>query len=111
MKIISLKEVAEEGVSHNPEIRKQTLLRKGALPHLLNFARSRLAPGQAASAHRHKDMFEVFFVEAGAGRLKIDGHDQPLEAGTCFVVEPGEEHEIINDGTSDLWLIYFGIEE
>lgn len=111
MKIVSLKDVAAEGVSHNPEIKKQILLRKGELPHLTNFARSRLAPGQAARAHKHTDMFEIFYVEAGEGLISIDGLDQPLVAGTCFVVEPGEEHEIINNGSSDLVLLYFGIEE
>jgi hypothetical protein len=48
MKRIILADVPEEGVSHNPEIKKQVLLRKGDLPHLTNFSRSRLLPNQSA---------------------------------------------------------------
>lgn len=53
MKIVSLANIAEEGVSHNPEIKKQVLLERGLVPHLTNFSRSRLSPGQVARAHKH----------------------------------------------------------
>ena len=110
MKIISLDRVTEEGVSHNPEIRKQVMLRRGVVPHLTNFTRSRLAPGQSASPHAHADMFEVFFVASGTGTLVLGDEEHALEAGVCVVVEPGERHEILNQSQTDLVLFYFGIE-
>jgi mannose-6-phosphate isomerase-like protein (cupin superfamily) len=111
MKRVTLRQVPEEGVSHNPEIKKQVLFRKGDLPHLTSFSRSRLKPGQVSRAHRHADMYEVFFVESGAGAMTVNGQDEQLEPGVCIAVEPGDEHEITNTGTSDLVLLYFGIEE
>jgi mannose-6-phosphate isomerase-like protein (cupin superfamily) len=54
-------------------------------------------------------MFEVFFVESGAGVMKIDGAQQQLLPGVCIVVEPGEEHEITNSGDCELVLNYFGL--
>jgi quercetin dioxygenase-like cupin family protein len=63
----SLKNLPEESVSHNPEIKKKVMLRFGDLPHLTNFSQARFAPGQTAPAHAHQDMCEVFFVEAGSG--------------------------------------------
>ena len=111
MKRIALAEVPAEGVSHNPEITKQVILRRGDLPHLTNFSRSQLLPGQVSRAHRHIDLFEVFLVESGVGVMKVDGHEERLEAGICVVVEPGEVHEIINTGSTELVLLYFGIEE
>ena len=110
MKIISLDRVPEEGVSHNPEIRKQVMLGRGVLPRLTNFTRSKIAPGQSASPHAHADMFEVFFVASGTGVLLLDGEEHALKEGVCVVVEPGERHEILNQGTADLILLYFGIE-
>jgi quercetin dioxygenase-like cupin family protein len=65
MKKVSLTDVPEEGVSHNPEIKKRVLLRRGDVPHLTNFSRSRLAPGQTVSAHAHASLHEVFYVERG----------------------------------------------
>jgi quercetin dioxygenase-like cupin family protein len=110
MRRVSIEEVPEEGVSHDPAIRKQVLLRKGELPHLTNFSRARLLPGQAARAHRHPDMSEVFFVARGVGVLSVEGAEQRLEAGVCVAVEAGEEHEVRNTGDAELVLYYFGVE-
>jgi quercetin dioxygenase-like cupin family protein len=110
MKKVSLMDVPEEGVSHDPQIRKRVLLRRGDLPHLTNFTRSRLAPGQIARAHAHTGMHEVFYVESGEGVMKVDDEELRLEAGVCVAVAPGEQHEIRSTGEDDLVLIYFGIE-
>jgi quercetin dioxygenase-like cupin family protein len=110
MKKVSLAEVPEEGVSHNPQITKQVLLRRGDVPHLTNFSRSRLAPNQTASAHAHASMHEVFYVERGAGVMRINDEELRLEAGVCVAVSPGERHEIANTGDAELVLCYFGVE-
>lgn len=110
MKKMSLSELPREGVSHDPQIAKQVLLRRGDVPHLMSFSRATLAPGQTARAHEHVDMFEVFFVESGSGAMRIGGAEHELVSGVCILVEPGERHEIINRGSSDLVLSYFGIE-
>ncbi len=110
MKKVSLRELPREGVSHDPQITKQVLLRRGDLPHLTAFSRATLSPGQSARAHEHPDMFEVFFVEAGRGMMKIAGAEHQLEQGVCILVEAGERHEITNTSSSDLVLNYFGVE-
>jgi mannose-6-phosphate isomerase-like protein (cupin superfamily) len=110
MKRVSLADVPAEGVSHNPEIEKRVMLRRGDVPHLLGFSRARLAPGQTARAHAHADMHEVFYVESGTGVMKIDNEELKLEAGVCVAVSPGERHEVANAGDDDLVLCYFGVE-
>src|SRR5919204_1251475 len=111
MKTRSLGAIPVEGVSHNPGIAKRVLLRKGELPHLTQFAQARFAPGQVAFAHAHADMYEVFFVESGVGRITVDGCAHHLEAGSCVVVEPGETHELANIGAMELVVTYFGLEK
>jgi quercetin dioxygenase-like cupin family protein len=110
MKKVSLRELRCEGVSHDPQITKQVMLRRGDLPHLTAFSRAILAPGQTARAHEHQDMFEVFYVEAGTGVMTIDNAPHPFERGVCVVIEPGERHEITNNGRDELVLLYFGVE-
>jgi quercetin dioxygenase-like cupin family protein len=109
MKFTSLNNLPSESVVHNPAIKKKVMLRKGDLPHLTNFSQSRFAPGLRAGAHAHDDMAEVFFVESGKATIYIDGEKFPLLPGNCIAVEPGEVHEIINDGAEDLVLTYFGL--
>jgi mannose-6-phosphate isomerase-like protein (cupin superfamily) len=75
MKKVSLADAPEEGVLHDPEIKKRVLLRRGNVPHLTNSSRSRLAPGQTARAHAHADMHEVFYVEQGTGVMKINDEE------------------------------------
>jgi mannose-6-phosphate isomerase-like protein (cupin superfamily) len=110
MKIVSLEQLAEEAVSHNPLIRKRVFLRRGEVPHLTGFSRAVFPPGEAAEAHTHPDMCEVFLVESGAGLLRGEGREVPLAAADCIAVAPGEEHELVNTGDGDLVLVYFGIE-
>ncbi|MEM9924378.1 MAG: cupin domain-containing protein [Cyanobacteria bacterium P01_D01_bin.50] len=109
MKLTSLNDLPQEAVSHNPEIKKKVMLRFGDLPHLTNFSQARFAPGQLAAAHAHQDMCEVFFVESGSGLIRIDNKEYPLLAGSCVAVEVGEVHEIVNNGTDELVLTYFGL--
>jgi mannose-6-phosphate isomerase-like protein (cupin superfamily) len=109
MKWKSLAQLPTEQVSHNPNIRKKVMLRKGDLPHLTNFSQAYFAPGQIASAHTHGDMCEVFFVESGKGLIRVDQIDYILEPGICIAVQPGESHEVINTGEQELILTYFGL--
>lgn len=109
MKLIALKALPEEPVSHNPAIKKKVMLRLGDLPHLTNFSQACFAPGQVAAAHAHSDMCEVFFVEAGSGVIRIDRQEHSLSAGVCVAVEAGETHEVCNTGTEVLILTYFGL--
>ncbi|HEY0079183.1 MAG TPA: cupin domain-containing protein [Pyrinomonadaceae bacterium] len=111
MKIISLADLTEEGVSHNPEIRKKVLLRRGEVAHLTNLSQARLAPGQSVSPHTHADLYEIFNVLSGTGTTVIDGVEHRIETGSCIVVEPGEAHTITNEGSTDLLLLYFAVED
>ena len=109
MKIISLSNLPEEGVSHNPEIKKKVMLRAGEIPHLSSFSQVRFRSGQVADVHAHDDMYEVFFVEEGEGIIRVENKEYRLERGVCIVVEPGEVHEIINKIASEVVITYFGL--
>lgn len=109
MKIVSLAERPDEGVSHNPEITKRVLLGARDVPGLVYLSHARFAPGQATRAHAHRGMSEVFFVVSGEGRIEVDGRAQALAAGSCAAVAPGESHEITNTGAGELVLVYFGV--
>jgi len=109
MKQIMLQRLPEQGVSHNLEIKKRVMLHKGDVPHLTTFAQATFAPGQITTLHSHADMSEIFFVESGSGKIIVDGTELDLTPGTCIVAEPGEQHQLINDGNMPLVLTYFGI--
>ncbi|MEA5575844.1 cupin domain-containing protein [Anabaena sp. UHCC 0451] len=109
MIITSLNDLPQTSVSHNPEIKKKVMLRFGDLPHLTNFSQAYFASGQISPAHSHQDMCEVFFVESGAGIIRIDEQEYPLLPGNCYAIEVGEVHEIVNTGADVLIITYFGL--
>ena len=109
MKFISLSNLSEEGVSHNPEIKKKVMLRNGEVPNLTSFSQASFTPGQVAGAHTHEDMYEIFFVEAGEGIIRVEDKEYPVKKGVCVVAEPGEVHDIINTASSELVITYFGL--
>ncbi|WP_330204385.1 cupin domain-containing protein [Cyanobacterium sp. Dongsha4] len=109
MEYISLKELPNQSVSHNQSIKKKTILNKGKLPHITNFSQAIFAPKQVAYVHNHDDMWEVFYVEKGTGIIKINEREYILEKGVCVLVEPNENHEIINNGDDNLIINYFGV--
>ncbi|MGJ3244458.1 MAG: cupin domain-containing protein [Elainellaceae cyanobacterium] len=109
MKSVSLSAIPHESVSHNPDIQKKVMLTVGDAPNLVYFSQVCFKPGQVAGAHAHADMSEVFFVETGNGTIYVDGVAQALHPGTCVVVSPGETHELINTGVTDLVITYAGI--
>jgi mannose-6-phosphate isomerase-like protein (cupin superfamily) len=109
MKLIKIQELPEQGVSHNARIRKREMLANGEVGSITTYARAAFPPGEHADAHCHDDMTEVFTAESGCGEIRIDDVGYVFSAGMTVVVEPGEVHEIINDGSVDLVVTYFGI--
>jgi mannose-6-phosphate isomerase-like protein (cupin superfamily) len=109
MKLIKISEIPETGVSHNARVRKREMLYDGEVGPITNYARAVFPPGEHAVAHHHEDMTEVFTVESGCGEIRIDDVAYVFSAGVTVVVEPGEVHEIINTGTSELIITYFGV--
>ncbi len=110
MKLLSLSDIPEESVSHDPQLIKRVMIKNGELPHLKKFAQARFASGQVAHAHSHTDQYEVFLIESGDGIVNVEGQEYHVSAGSCVVFEPGEVHEVTNTGSSELILTYFGLE-
>lgn len=109
MRKVSLQSLAAEPVSHDKTISKHVFLRKGDVPHLTNFSRAVLHPGQSVSEHCHDGMVEVFFVASGTGTMRINGANYPLAKGDCIVVEPGERHSLACGESGDMELLYLGV--
>lgn len=109
MEYINLKNLGLQSVSHNKNILKKTIIDNHKIPHLTNFSQAIFKTGQVAPVHSHSDMWEVFFVESGRGIIKVNDQEFLLEKGVYIVVNPHDNHEIINNSEEDLIINYFGI--
>ena len=99
-----------ERVSHNEQIQKHVLLKRGQCANIMQLARSVFPPGETVEAHAHEDMVEVFMVREGAGRIVVNEKPFDLIKDGCVVVESGEIHELINTGQKNLIIDYIGLQ-
>jgi len=109
MKILSLTELRDQQISHNPNIKKRVMIAAGELGALTNFSQAVFPIGEIAPVHQHENMGEVFFVQSGEGEIRIDGESFKLLPGVCALVEAHEEHKLENTGDEELVITYFGI--
>lgn len=95
MRLYRPEDAEEKPVSHNPELKKRVLVPDGVGP-VRHISRISLAPGSTALAHSHEFGTEVFFCLAGEIAFSVGGQSVSLTPGSCLVVEPGEEHAIVD---------------
>jgi quercetin dioxygenase-like cupin family protein len=109
MKHGNLDQLPEQPVSHDPGIKKRVMFKRGEIPSVTQYSRAYFQPGQIAPTHSHEDMYEVFLCVRGSGRIVIDGKKYDLNPGQFFLCEPGETHEIVNDGSDGLEILQLGV--
>lgn len=109
MKIITLDSLPIGTTSHNKAGKKQQMVGPDTISHLHQFSRVSFTPHEIVKEHLHPEMYEVMFVEDGAGVMKIDGVEYPVSKGTCVTVEPNEKHEVRVTGSENLTLLVIAI--
>ncbi len=63
----------------------------------------RLRPGKLPYPyHSHSAQWEFYHVISGSGAVRHDGGTTPVASGDAFIFEPGQAHQLLNDGSEDL---------
>jgi uncharacterized cupin superfamily protein len=66
---------------------------------------TRISPGKSPCPyHSHSAQWEFYHVISGKGIVRHENGKTPVESGDAFIFEPGQPHQLINDGTEDLIL-------
>ncbi|OAI43145.1 cupin [Verrucomicrobia bacterium SCGC AG-212-E04] len=66
----------------------------------------RIEPGQTPYVyHSHSAQWEFYHVTAGSGVVRHKDGATAVEAGDAFVFQPGEPHQITNDGKVDMLIV------
>ncbi len=111
MKLIHSTTIPFQTVNHiGSSVQKKVLIENGVIPALSKFSLATFKPGESAPSHIHKSMYEVYFVNRGSITFMVSSKKIELQKGDCLIIEPNEEHAVINTTKSPTHLIYFGIE-
>ncbi len=71
--------------------------------HPFDVELSRVPPGAISCPyHSHSAQWEFYHVIAGEGIVRHDGGTARIGPGDAFIFEPGQPHQLINDGAHDL---------
>ncbi len=70
-----------------------------------SLAEATVPVGGATTAHYHPIAEELYFIQQGTGRMRIDAEERDVVVGDCIVIAPGAEHKLINTGTEPLVLL------
>lgn len=67
-----------------------------------SLARIVIPPGKSSAPHYHQASQETYYVLEGVGKMRVDQAGFNLHPGQACWIEPGEVHQISNDGAYDL---------
>ncbi len=65
-----------------------------------------IAPGGRVREHSHGDQVELQICFRGKGRVVVDGQNHLLVPGTACFLGMDVKHELINEGTDDLVMMW-----
>src|SRR5687767_11766922 len=65
-----------------------------------------IAPGGRVREHSHGDQVELQICFRGRGHVMVDGARHPLVPGTACFLGYGVKHEIVNDTSEDLVMLW-----
>jgi quercetin dioxygenase-like cupin family protein len=105
MKLIT---IDEQNWIHLPGYRKNVLLtdkdmhNEGTCVQIVT-----IAPGETIPNHYHKTSYEVYCVLQGTCQLFVNNEQLSLESGSILLMEPGDIHQLHNNGVQEFLLMVF----
>jgi mannose-6-phosphate isomerase-like protein (cupin superfamily) len=104
MDIRSLNEVPSFITKDGSEIR-ELLAHRNSVIRNQSLAEARVPAGGATQEHYHPRAEEIYFITAGAGRMRIEGEEREVKAGDAVAIPPGQRHKLWNTGSETLRLL------
>ena len=63
-------------------------------PHLMQWVRMALKPGEEIGLETHNDVDQFFLVASGSGRAQVGNNYLPLQAYSVVIVSKGTQHNV-----------------
>src|SRR5213592_1392188 len=86
------------------EIRELLAYRNSSLRNQ-SLAEARLPVGSSTQEHYHARTEEIYYITAGAGRMRIEEETRDVKPGDAIAIPPGQRHKLWNTGTEPLRLL------
>src|SRR6185436_3755659 len=104
MDIKNLAEVPAFTTKDGSEIRELLAHRNSVISNQ-SLAEARVPVGGSTLEHYHAKTEEIYFITAGAGRMRIGNEMRDVKPGDAIAIPPGSRHKIWNTGEQTLKLL------
>jgi len=103
MDVQNLNEVAAFITKDGSEIRELLAHRNSAIRNQ-SLAEARVPVGGSTREHYHSKTEEIYYITAGAGRMRIESETRAVKPGDAIAIPPGQRHKLWNTGDETLQL-------
>ena len=104
MDVKNLDEVPAFTTKDGSEIRELLAHRNSVISNQ-SLAEARVPVGGSTMEHYHAKTEEIYYITAGAGRMRIGNEMRDVKPGDAIAIPPGIRHQIWNTGHETLRLL------
>jgi len=104
MDVKNLDEVPAFITKDGSEIRELLAHRNSAIRNQ-SLAEARVPAGGSTLEHYHPKTEEIYYITAGAGRMRIENETRDVKSGDAIAIPPGRKHKLWNTGNEPLKLL------
>jgi mannose-6-phosphate isomerase-like protein (cupin superfamily) len=104
MDVKNLDDVPAFTTKDGSEIR-ELLAHRNSVIRNQSLAEARVPVGGSTLEHYHPKTEEIYYITAGAGRMRIEDETRDVESGDAIAIPPGRRHKIWNTGNETLKLL------
>ena len=84
---------------------RELLAHRNSLIRKQSLAEARVPVGGSTLEHYHAKTEEIYYITAGAGRMRIGNEMSDVKPGDAIAIPPGSRHKIWNTGRETLKLL------
>ena len=104
MDVKNLDEVPAFITKDGSEFRELLAHRNSAIRNQ-SLAEARVPAGGSTLEHYHPKTEEIYYITAGAGRVRIENETRDVKPGDAIAIPPGRKHKLWNTGNEPLKLL------
>ena len=104
MDVKNLDDVPAFTTKDGSEIR-ELLAHRNSVIRNQSLAEARVPVGGSTLEHYHASSEEIYYITAGAGRMRIENETRDVVPGDAIAIPPGRRHKIWNTGNVTLKLL------
>lgn len=105
-----MKLIKENKWEENPGYLKNILLTQDEIKEGFKLQKVKIKRGESVEVHHHNKQTEVIYFLTTGGQFLINNNEIDIKKGEGVVVEPGDNHRVVNNSDNCFMCLVFKID-